>query len=376
MKSIFGPLLVCLCGAINGASPSPKFLTGPVELEGANLGANFVGHDIASIFNATKQSPYLRTKMEFETTIASDARRARFISEPIFAKLHSTDALAFVVAKADVFTYDADLQTMRAHLTNRQNHFRDDSDEPVDTIPIREVVLKRDKYIAGNAFGAKVVVDRTYEQEFGVAFSHSPWTFRDLVIPMNVADARATKADLKLVFVCRLSVPYFHSTVDDDYATITEPYQTIVEKNYVHVVPLQVLAINSRTGQVLGEIIEPPIPVIPPSSATLRTSHDGFKPTPKSIVVDSAIQASKILRQVKAPYPPLARQARIVGSVRFEAVIGSDGRIQNLHLISGHPLLVAAATQAVEQWVYSPTLINGNPVDVKTTIHVDFDLNQ
>jgi protein TonB len=79
---------------------------------------------------------------------------------------------------------------------------------------------------------------------------------------------------------------------------------------------------------------------------------------------------------VKPPYPPLARQARIQGTVKFNAVIGKDGRIQNLTLVSGHPLLVAAAQQAVQQWVYRPTLLNGEPVDVITTIDVNFTLNQ
>ena len=88
------------------------------------------------------------------------------------------------------------------------------------------------------------------------------------------------------------------------------------------------------------------------------------------------MQAANILRQVKPPYPPLARQARIQGTVRFNAVIGKDGHIQNLQLVSGHPLLVAAATQAVEQWVYKPTLLNDVAVDVITTIDVNFTLNQ
>ncbi len=62
--------------------------------------------------------------------------------------------------------------------------------------------------------------------------------------------------------------------------------------------------------------------------------------------------------------------------MKFNAVIGKDGHIQNLQLVSGHPLLVAAATQAVEQWVYKPTLLNGEAVDVITTIDVNFTLNQ
>jgi protein TonB len=61
--------------------------------------------------------------------------------------------------------------------------------------------------------------------------------------------------------------------------------------------------------------------------------------------------------------------------VRFNAVIGKDGSIQNLTLVSGHPLLVPSATEAVRQWKYQPTLLNGEPVEVVTQIDVNFTLS-
>jgi protein TonB len=72
----------------------------------------------------------------------------------------------------------------------------------------------------------------------------------------------------------------------------------------------------------------------------------------------------------------LARQARVQGTVRFTAIIGKDGTIQNLQLVSGHPLLVPAATEAVKQWLYKPTMLNGEPVEVITQIDVNFTLSQ
>jgi protein TonB len=88
------------------------------------------------------------------------------------------------------------------------------------------------------------------------------------------------------------------------------------------------------------------------------------------------VQAARLVNQPKPSYPPLARQARIQGVVRFNAVIGRDGSIQNLTLVSGHPLLVPSATEAVRQWRYQPTLLNGDPVEVVTTIDVNFTLSQ
>lgn len=71
-------------------------------------------------------------------------------------------------------------------------------------------------------------------------------------------------------------------------------------------------------------------------------------------------------------YPPLAKQARIQGVVVLEAVIGKDGKIQNLRVITGHPLLIKAAQDAVSQWEYKPTMLNGEPVEVVTTVTVNF----
>ncbi len=110
----------------------------------------------------------------------------------------------------------------------------------------------------------------------------------------------------------------------------------------------------------------PPKPLQPP-------------PAPPALVrlrVGGVVQAAKILNQVTPAYPSLARQARITGVVRLEAVIGRNGRISSLQVTSGHPLLVQAALEAVRQWVYLPTLLNGEPVEVLTQIEVHFKLGE
>ena len=101
------------------------------------------------------------------------------------------------------------------------------------------------------------------------------------------------------------------------------------------------------------------------------------KPKAPSVIrVGGNVQAANLIRQVKPNYPPLAKQARIQGTVKFNAVIAKDGTIQNLTVVSGHPMLVQAALEAVKQWLYKPTLLNGEPVEVITTIDVNFTLNQ
>ena len=86
------------------------------------------------------------------------------------------------------------------------------------------------------------------------------------------------------------------------------------------------------------------------------------------------VQAAKLAAQPKPTYPPLARQARIQGTVRLEAVISKEGSIEELKVVSGHPLLIQSALDAVKQWRYQPTMLNGVPVEVITTIDVNFTL--
>jgi len=107
----------------------------------------------------------------------------------------------------------------------------------------------------------------------------------------------------------------------------------------------------------------------------------GAPPPPKPhqtgpLRVGGNVIAAKIVNRVQPIYPPLARQTRISGTVRLHAIIGKDGTIQSLEVMNGHPLLQQAALDAVRQWRYQPTLLNGEPVDVDTTIDVIFSLNQ
>ena len=92
--------------------------------------------------------------------------------------------------------------------------------------------------------------------------------------------------------------------------------------------------------------------------------------------IGGMVQAAKILRQVTPLYPLLAKQARISGEVRLEAVISRGGTVESLQVLSGHPLLVNAAIEAVSQWLYRPTLLNGEPVEVLTQIEVHFKLGE
>jgi periplasmic protein TonB len=120
------------------------------------------------------------------------------------------------------------------------------------------------------------------------------------------------------------------------------------------------------------------IEILVATPAVARPPHPPTVPTAPAgpIRVGGDVQMAKLLRKIIPEYPPLAKTARVSGVVRLLGVIAKDGTIQNLQLISGHPLLARAALEAVKQWVYQPTLLNGQPVEVIAPIDVNFTLGQ
>ncbi len=95
----------------------------------------------------------------------------------------------------------------------------------------------------------------------------------------------------------------------------------------------------------------------------------------QKVRVSSGVAQGLLLHEVAPKYPQLAREARIQGTVVLQAVIGKDGTVQNLHVLSGHPMLTQAAMDAVKKWRYKPYYVNGEPVDADTQINVNFTLS-
>jgi periplasmic protein TonB len=110
----------------------------------------------------------------------------------------------------------------------------------------------------------------------------------------------------------------------------------------------------------------------PPPATPAQTS----KPALLRVRVGGQVEGAKLIFQVKPDYPEIARMARIQGTVRLEAVISKEGTVESLKVVSGPPLLVKAAFDAVSQWRYQPTLLNGEPVEVATEIEVNFTLGE
>jgi len=141
-----------------------------------------------------------------------------------------------------------------------------------------------------------------------------------------------------------------------------EPALSGVERGVAGGVP------GGQLGGVLGGILgasrQVPAPAPPP-----RARKGPYR-------VGGKVQAPKLIYQVQPVYPPLAKQARVQGDVVLDSVIDQQGHVTQLKVVSGPPLLVESAMQAVAQWKYQPTLLNGQPIAVGMMVTVHFDLGQ
>jgi periplasmic protein TonB len=117
-----------------------------------------------------------------------------------------------------------------------------------------------------------------------------------------------------------------------------------------------------RTSAILTELIGAPV------HATIKPPHVS------SLRVSQGVSQGMLIARVEPKYPDLARIARIQGDVVLAATIGRDGRIENLHVVSGHPMLARAAVDAVSQWRYRPYMLGREAVEVETQITVRFTL--
>jgi protein TonB len=124
---------------------------------------------------------------------------------------------------------------------------------------------------------------------------------------------------------------------------------------------------GGQLGGVIGSVIS--------SSNNLAAVPKFVPATPTRVRISGGVTKGMLIHREEPTYPTLARAARVQGDVVLSAIIDTNGQITNLQLVSGHPMLVPAALAAVKQWRYKPYLLNGQPVEVETTITVIFTLS-
>ena len=139
------------------------------------------------------------------------------------------------------------------------------------------------------------------------------------------------------------------------------PKTVAIVKDEAPVIYSNTPGVAGGTGDDLGGILGAGGPPPPPKPAA-----------PQRIKVGGQVEAGQIQNKVQPEYPQIAKVAHISGTVVLHAIIAKDGTIQELQYISGPPMLMKSAMDAVKQWKYKPYLLNGDPVEVETTINVDF----
>jgi len=216
------------------------------------------------------------------------------------------------------------------------------------------------------ADGGRLLVPKTIEGRTLKSISViglNPQAKQDLLarLPLHAGDAMTSEAMQKANQAVRefdehltLSVIWLNAT---DAGLLIQAPETGVTGGIVGVVGG---VVGGVTGGVPGGV----------------SGEAGQVTPPNRIRVGGNVAQSKLVRQPKPIYPPEAKEARIQGVVKLSAVIATDGTMKELSVLSGHPMLVPAALDAVKQWVYETTLLNGNPVEVATQIDINFTLSQ
>src|SRR5262245_48730968 len=127
---------------------------------------------------------------------------------------------------------------------------------------------------------------------------------------------------------------------------------------------------SAGAGDILNRMVQSAIAIEPPPPPPPELPP----PPPSAPLRVSNLERANLIYQVKPVYPALGRQVRVQGAVILEATIGKDGTVRDLRIVSGHPLLTGAAIDAVQQWRYKPFILNGEPIEVITTVTVTFSL--
>jgi len=180
-----------------------------------------------------------------------------------------------------------------------------------------------------------------------------------------VVKPRATRAPIeRVLFTMPTSIPTSIAMVADNPPAV------------IGAVPGFVQTAGDPNGLIEGilttstAVARPPVTVKQPEP---RPKPDATEPRR---VRTSSIELARVIHRVEPTYPPVARMAHVSGTVELTGVIGTDGRIRELKALSGNPLLVKAAIDAVSQWIYAPPILNGERVEVIAPITVNFRLDR
>jgi protein TonB len=216
------------------------------------------------------------------------------------------------------------------------------------------------------AIGVLVLVPLLYNEVLPLVRPALPLTPPSLSRPPEAVVQRTATATQQRYRVDRVftlprpnAINYSHPVITEDSAPIGDPNTIGVPNAPPSIGPVSTM---SRIS----------VPTAPEPTPVAKPAPTPAKPNRISLGAEPAV----IIKRVLPIYPDIAKKTRTSGTVRLMGVIAKDGTVQELKVISGHPLLIPAALEAVRQWVYRPTLLSGEPVEVACPIDVIFKLSQ
>ena len=182
-------------------------------------------------------------------------------------------------------------------------------------------------------------------------------------------------------------VPIFHSAPRPEPAPPREPEQRRPTRSMGSVtilrqpprIPEHITAGSNNQPPLVDEPLGPALPIGPGNGiggneVTEIARPEGNSRSKRPVRMSQGVMEARLDHRVEPEYPLIAKTMHLTGTVQLRAIIGTDGTIQNIQVVSGNPILANAAVAAVKQWRYQPTRLSGQPVEVETVITVQFQM--
>jgi TonB family protein len=309
---------------------------------------------------------------EFEPTVAFEARKRQV--------LPTRRSFAFVCkGEGNLFRYNPDELIMTVMLQPIERSL-----SLPDTYSSRHLLsLVLDtrnwmfrEYTGVNAFGATVPVSSSSHEEYGIVIAADSVIGRDSTIislPMDIQRAQAVKPFLRLVVIGEISDSTVFTSYEHSKPTLDDPYESIVQSWFLPFTVTEIQVVDIRSGNILKSITNEKS--FTNDTRNVTTDIRSKRPEiPETTVdaqrVESVPQLPALISRVQPIYPPVAKAAHIFGAVEFQVMVSADGKVSDVMFLSGHPLFVKAALDAVKQYRFNPGKRNGiaSEMSVRTSV--------
>ena len=375
----------------NGVAPSQK--SAPTSK--STRATPSIGNNIVEVINSLLAAGAGKGRGEFETVAQYESRQKTVAAH--------YGQLVFLVPDAK-FAYQADGGEMNLTLVTSDDFFDEGSSEDKTltkaTLHLRSKLVASGSYTGTNGFGATARIRSAKIQVHGVSidggssvpFRHSSDGFQQVVemaFVMPLDQARALKPFLLAVLVGRLTQARVEKGWHMDLPSLGVPFEIRRDGLFIPLAIEEIRIVDRRSGKPVAVVrgvdqadAARKSEVDLQKDTIVKEGGDGGDRRDSKLGLTEYDPAPLVTREitpllVRRPhpvYPIQAKQAHIEGAVKVKATIAADGSVVEVELISGHPLLVPAAIEAVKQWIFQPTYRKGRRVSVETILEVSFYL--